>query len=213
MPTAEAIIQTIRAAFGSNEYPGDAFLAGSAEGCEPEEEVGPFRRKTNWQELEAAFLDGQSGALNFFSEAALRFFLPAFLVADLQGRLERTDPVFVLTHGFHDRTLPLPVGDRTIAIKSGKSAFVNPRRYGAMTFGDHARARLSVFVREEAAAIVEYLKWRRAGDGDEIDRPEIEAALDNFWRERAHAAPTRADLQRYLDEQAAYLEAVSRPPE
>ncbi len=31
---------------------------------------------------------------------------------------------------------------------------LNPRRYGAMTFADWARYRLSVFAREEAQAIV-----------------------------------------------------------
>lgn len=212
MPSAESVIQIVRDAFAANEYPGDTFLIGSLEGCEPEDEVGPFRGKTKWQELDAAFLDAQAGALSFFSEAGLRFFLPAFLVADVNGRLERADPLFVLTHGFHDRSISIPAGGRRFTIRSGRSAFVNPRRYGAMTFGDHARARLSVFAREEAAAIVEYLKFRRSGDTDGIQRPDIEAALDGFWRQRAHTAPTQADLRRHLDEQAAYLEAINQPP-
>ena len=50
------------------------------------------------------------------------------------------------------------VGQRIYEKAIGKSAFVNPRRYGAMTWHDHARCLLSVFTREEAQAIVAYLK-------------------------------------------------------
>lgn len=213
MPSAESIIEIIRDAFAAVEYPGDGFLAGSTEGCEPEDEVGPFRGRTDWRELDAEFLDERAGALNFFSEAALRFFLPAYLIADIEGELEQADPLFTLTHGFHDRVISIPAGGRTFKVRSGKSAFVNPRRFGAKTFGDHARSRLSIFAREEAAAIVEYLKWRRSRDTDGMETADIEAALDGFWRERAHTAPTQGELQDHLDEQAAYLDVISRGEE
>ena len=58
-----------------------------------------------------------------------------------------------------------------------------------MTFYDYARYRLSIFSREEAAAIVGYLEYRRDSDSDGIDTPSITAALDGFWRERAATAP------------------------
>ncbi len=34
------VAAAIRAAFATTPYPGDAFLVGSSEGCEPEEEAG-----------------------------------------------------------------------------------------------------------------------------------------------------------------------------
>jgi len=42
MSDKDAVIATICKAFEQTEYPGDAFLLGSSEGCEPLEEVGPF---------------------------------------------------------------------------------------------------------------------------------------------------------------------------
>ena len=39
------VAAAIRAAFATTPYPGDAFLVGSSEGCEPEEEAGAFRAR------------------------------------------------------------------------------------------------------------------------------------------------------------------------
>jgi hypothetical protein len=44
----------------------------------------------------------------------------------------------------------------------------------------------------------------------DTDRPAIEAGLNDYWRDRALSAPVAAELRRYLDEQAAYLDAVMR---
>jgi len=64
----DAVIEKICEAFGVNVYPGDAFLQGSFEGCEPYEEVGFFRGKTHWTTLDAEILDAHYSALSFFSE-------------------------------------------------------------------------------------------------------------------------------------------------
>lgn len=208
MSDKQAVIETIHRAFEGNEFPGEEFLQGSFEGCEPYDEVGPFRDKRDWTTVEAEFLDARSSALNFFSEAALRFFLPAYLIADLNDQLKSADPLFHLTGGFFDLAVNAPVGDRVFIIKSGKSAFINPRRYGAVTFGDYARYRLSVFTREEAGAIVAYLEFKRDHDQHGLDRPRIEAALQSFWLERARTAPPAEELRRHLAEQKEYIEAV-----
>ncbi len=208
MSDKQTVIETIYQAFGGNDYPGDGYLQGSREGCEPFEEVGPFVGRADWRDLEPEFLDGHYTALSFFSEAGFRFFLPAYLVADLQGQLRTADPVFHLTHGFYDITVESPVQGRVFLLKTGKSKLLNPRRYGAMTFNDYARYRLSVFTREEAAAIVAYLKFRMNSAGTNLGKEQIEAALDAFWLERAQAAQTAADLQRHLMEEKEYLTAV-----
>ena len=210
MPTSEAVIEKIEATFAGNAFPGARFLQGSFEGCEPYDEVGPFEKLEDWRGIEAVFLDAHASALSFFSEAGFRFFLPAYLISDLRGLLCTADPLFHLTHGFSDRTTEIPAGDRTIAIKHGKSAFLNPRRYGAMTSYDYARYRLSVFTREEAGAIVAYLGFKRDADPDVIDEHAIDAALDSFWLERARTAPPAQSLRQHIAEQEEYL-ATIRP--
>jgi hypothetical protein len=146
-----AVIEEIQSAFAGSEHPGGRFLQGSVEGCEPYEEVGPFEDKTDWKGIEAGFLDGHANALSFFSEAGFRYFIPAYLITDLRGHLKTADPLFHLNHGFSDRATEVPVGDpagdRTLVVRHGKSAFINPRRYGAMTSYDYARWRLDNGIR------------------------------------------------------------------
>ena len=208
MPTSETVIEEIEAAFAGNAFPGARFLQGSFEGCEPYDEVGPFEKLEDWREIEAPFLDGHANALSFFSEAGFRYFLPAYLISDLRGLLYTADPLFHLTHGFSDRITEVPAGDRTLDIKHGKSAFMNPRRYGAMTSYDYARYRLSIFTREEAGAIVAYLQFKRDADPDVIDKQAIDAALDSFWLERARTAPSAQNLRKHIAEQEKYLAAI-----
>jgi hypothetical protein len=208
MSDREAVIATICKAFEHTEYPGDAFLQGSHEGCEPAEEVGPFLGRSDWRGIEPDLLDAHGGALCFFSEGGFRYFLPAYLVADLRGQLSRADPLFHLTHGFSDITVQAPTKTRVFLLRSGKSTFVNPRRYGALTFGDSARFRLSVFAREEAAAIVAYLTYKRDHDPNGLGRGPIEAALAGFWLERARAAPPAEELRHHIREQEEYLAAI-----
>lgn len=208
MSDKEVVIATICKAFERTEYPGDAFLLGSSEGCEPLEEVGPFRGRQDWRGIEPDFLDAHGGALCFFSEGGFRYFLPAYLVADLRGQLRMADPLFHLTHGFSDITVEAPTKTGVFIIRSGKSAFVNPLRYGALTFHDSARFRLRVFTREEAAAIVAYLTYKRDHDPDSLGREPIDAALTGFWLERAEAAPPAEALRRHIREQEEYLAAI-----
>jgi hypothetical protein len=208
MPTSEAVIQKIEAAFADNAFPGARFLQGSFEGCEPYDEVGPFEKLEDWRGIEAGFLDGHASALSFFSEAGFRYFLPAYLISDLRGQLYTADPLFHLTHGFSDWTTEVPGGGRTLEIEHGKSALMNPRRYGAMTSHDYARYRLSVFTREEAGAIVAYLQFKRDADPDVIDGKAIDAALDLFWLERARTAPTAESLRQHVAQQEEYLTAI-----
>jgi hypothetical protein len=209
MKDKQRVIELIQQAFRETEHPGDAFLQGSSEGCEPAEATAPFTGVTHWTQIDSLILDQNYTALSFFSDGGFRHFLPAYLIADLNGQLQTADPVFHLTNGFFDRSVNVPVGSRTFEKVSGKSGFVNPRRYGAMTWHDYARSKLAVFTREEAAAIVAYLEWRRATDEAGIEQEEIDAALDAFWRIRAREAPTRAMLQRHIKEEAEYLKNLN----
>ncbi|MDO8356682.1 MAG: hypothetical protein Q7U76_09865 [Nitrospirota bacterium] len=208
MPDRRQVIEHIRQAFRETERPCDAFLQDSHEGCEPGESVVPFMGIADWSQLDPAILDTSYTALSFFSEGGFRYFLPAYLIADLEARLQTADPVFHLTNGFSDRVLKIPAGQRIYEKRVGKSAFVNPQRYGAMTWRDHARCQLSVFTREEAEAIVAYLEYKRDQDSHGLNAQEINAALDGFWRDRAVAGPTQQAIRQHLKEEADYLNDI-----
>ncbi len=207
----ERVIEHIRQAFAGAPHPGDAFLQGSVEGEEPFQVVAPFKGVTRWQDVDPAVLDANYSALSFFSEGGFRFFLPAFLVADLRDQLNTADPIFHLTNGFHDASVELKIRARVFQRRVGKSTFMNPRRYGAMTSQDYARYRLSIFTREEAWAIVAYLEERRESDSG-IRQEEIDVALDSYWRDRAEHAPTGHDLTQYLQEEADFLKGIGIDP-
>jgi len=204
----DKIIGVINSAFGENEYPGDDCLVGSKDGCEPMDEILPFIGRTDWKAVEPHVLDSHSGALNFFSEAGLRFFIPSYLVADLKEQLNSADPVFILTHGFSNLAVTHKIGDQEYFRETGKDAFINPRRYGALTFGDYACYRLSVFTCEEAGAIAKYLEHKRDKDMDGFDRDQIETALDSFWYERSKSAPRYQDINDHLRAENEYLGAL-----
>jgi hypothetical protein len=208
MPNVQRVIGQIQDAFHETEHPGDAFLQGSLEGCEPAEVTAPFKGIAHWTQVDPAILDPHYTALSFFSEGGFRHFLPAFLVADLLGRLQTADPVFHLTNGFSDKIVKLPARSGVCEKTIGKSAFVNPRRYGAMTWHDHARAQLSIFTREEAAAIVAYLEYKRGADLHGLNHDEIDAALNRFWHDRAKTAPTQEALRQHLQAKAEYAKQL-----
>jgi hypothetical protein len=168
----ELIKAEIVRAFSSVERPGDWALRGSNEGEEPYLVEKEFQDKRDWRTIDAAFLDqapeGFASALSFFSDEAFRYFLPAYLLADLDGKLGSVDPVFHLCHGLDDAT---------------KGEAVNPRRYGSRTWFDERRHQLAVFMAEEARAILLYLRYK--AERDEFARGSIEDAIKNYWSERA----------------------------
>jgi hypothetical protein len=110
--------------------------------------------------------------------------------------------------GFCDGSIEAPAGGRTFVRRFGGSVLVNPRRYGASRFVDSARFRLSVFTREEAAAIVSYLELKREREDLPMVREQIEAALTAFWRERATSAPTADSLRAHLQDEAEFVAAI-----
>ena len=210
----EEVIDQIQRAFGANPYPGDAFLQGSFDGCEPYDEVGAFVGKTDWSKLDSKMLDGHYCALSFFSECGFRFFLPAYLIADLREELLTADPLFHLWHGFATVSGEVPVGSQTFRRDSSGKTLLNPNRYGAMTWSDYARHRLSVFTREEAKAIVAYMTYKRERDTMGLDKSRIDAALEAFWLDRAENAPSREILEVHLQEEKRFTTALqSRPKE
>ena len=73
MSDKETVIAAIHKAFETTEHPGDAFLQGSHEGCEPAEEVGPVRGRHDVEEEVKAITSIFPSARSFFN-----FFDPPF---------------------------------------------------------------------------------------------------------------------------------------
>src|SRR5258707_15498197 len=172
MRSQERVAEQIASAFVAVEYPGDWCLRGSNEGDEPYLLEEEFKGKTDWHVLDPIFLDqapgGYGSALSFLSDEAFHFFLPAYMIADIQGQLERSNPVFHLTHGLDD---------------SSPDQRINPRRFGQRTWLEHARHKFAIFSCDEASAIVAYLVFKR--ESDDFERDRIDQALRNYWNERA----------------------------
>ena len=105
MDTPDDVIARIRDGFADSKYPGDAWLEGATKAASRPRRSGRFVGRTRWEDIEPAMLDGHYAALSFFSEAGFRFFLPAFLVADVRDQLQTADPLFHLIGGFHDGSI------------------------------------------------------------------------------------------------------------
>ena len=166
---SDTVKQQIHDAFGDVKYPGDWCLRGSNEGDEPYLLENEFKGKTDWKTLDAKFIDqapdGYGSALSFFSDEAFRFYLPAYLIADIDDLLEQSDPVFHLCHGLDGQS---------------KSERVNPQRYGDRTWFDEATHRFSMFSPVQCAAIGAYLRLKRDA-GMDFEAESINQALATFW--------------------------------
>ena len=163
------LIERLEKAFEAVIYPGDNNLTVSTYGEEPAALVETFRDKTDWHALSAAFLDqapdGWGSALSFFSAAALQFYLPAYLIADIRGELKIADPAIRLC-------APVtPSADRQKIAKP----------WGGGTLGQRNREAFALFDAQQASAIVAYLRWKLEIGGYQ---PTIEQALEYYWSQR-----------------------------
>jgi len=75
----DPIVDRIKAAFAATAYPGDAAFSASLINEEPDQ----FRylRRRSWQDLQLERMPGLSDVLMWLSPEALRYYLPAFLIA------------------------------------------------------------------------------------------------------------------------------------
>ena len=131
--------------------------------------------KRDWTLLTAEFIDqapaGLGSALSFLSDAAFRFYIPAYILADLDGKLQRANPLFHLTYGLESASRNEPV---------------NPLRYGALTWFDYAQQRFLGFDQAQRSAVAEYLNFKKlSGELLDEDVAAIEEALVCFWRRDA----------------------------
>lgn len=164
------LVTRIEQAFANVQYPGDNDLTESTYGEEPPALVEEFRGKDDWRKLDSGFLDqapdGWASALSFFSSNALRFYLPAYMIADIRGELASSDPAIRLCSSL------TPLGEKQKIAKM----------WGGGTMGERARAEFANYDAQQVSAIVAYLMWKLESIGG-YD-PTIEQALENYWLER-----------------------------
>jgi hypothetical protein len=164
------LIKRIEQAFADVTYPGDENLTDSTYGDEPSALAKEFRGEDDWRQLDAEFLDqapdGWASALSFFSKNALRFYLPAYMIADIRGLLSSSDPAFRLC------AFLTPLGEKKKIAKM----------WGGGTMGERARADFECYDNQQVSVIVDYLWWKLESLGGR--RLIIEQALENYWLER-----------------------------
>ncbi len=131
--------------------------------------IEEFSGKTDWESLEDQFLDeapqGWGSAISFFSGPALKFYLPAYLIADLRDALSHSDPAYRLC-----AFVTPQVQDQKVA-----------RAFGGGTLGDYARANFELFDSRQVRVITSYLQWKLEHEGY---NPTIEQALEHYWLPR-----------------------------
>lgn len=164
------LIDKIEQAFADVRYPGDNELTDSTHAEESAALVEDFTGRTIWQDVDVGFLnqapDGWGSALAFFSARAFRFYLPAYLIADIRGELDYPDPVSRLC----SPVTPLGANRRIANI------------WGGGTMGERATAEFAEFNAAQVSAVVAYLWWKLEACGGH--NPTIEQALESYWLER-----------------------------
>lgn len=169
--SAAIIVDELRDAFPPTRTARFVPMVNSRQGDEPLRVEADFADKDDWTTLRPDWLDaspdGLGSALSFLAEEAIRFYIPAYLAADLTGGLHGVDPVFSLVHGFDDMS---------------RHRRIRPRK--ERTWTDFARARWDGLSREQAAAVAHYLEWRVARDGMIVGRAVTEA-LKAYWYARS----------------------------
>src|SRR5690348_13594133 len=161
-----ALLAKIEATFSGVPHPGDDGLTDSV-GEGPAALTEQFRGRTDWRDLSADFLDRacDGSALAFFSDAALQFYLPAYLMADVHGALSLASPEVRLTWSLTAQSEPQRLA----------------KAWGGGTMGERARRCFDRFNRGQVSAVVDYLKWKLDCVGDD---PCISEALERYWLPR-----------------------------
>ncbi|MCW3098203.1 MAG: hypothetical protein JWL77_3821 [Chthonomonadaceae bacterium] len=165
-PETADLCREIRTAFAATPYPGDDVLCDS-QGEEPGEIAVGFRG-VPWQSAHPQLLDCCSTALGFFTEAAFRYYLPVFMLAELLSKelanvwdyYGNGDPLYHLTHRLYDESV----------------------EWKAFDMRKFTTSRMRCFHREERMAIIHYLEFQLGKGYSIYSTPEIKEALARYWR-------------------------------
>ena len=157
----QELIQKINTAFSEVEFPGDENLVNNSYGEEPALVRKHFLGQSNWKNLSPEFIDFD-GALSFFSDEAFRFYIPAFMIADINEQLNFNNPAIRLCWSVTPQS-----ENKKIA-----------QAFGGGTIGERAEECLKQFSEEERNTIVSYLQWKLVKDENDLT---VAQALKNYW--------------------------------
>jgi hypothetical protein len=160
----DELIQKISAAFAEAQYPGDDCLVNESYGAEPDLVRNHFIGHSDWKKLTHEFLDFD-GALSFLSDKAFRFYIPAFMIADINEKLDYNDPIVRLCWS----VTPQSENEKIAKI------------WGGGTIKERAKKCFDKFSKEQVSAIVAYLHWKLSKDEYNCT---IEQAMENYWLHR-----------------------------
>ncbi|MEN7526301.1 DUF6714 family protein [Cupriavidus sp. DL-D2] len=162
-------------AFSSVEPPPEWHIVDSLEGFEPALVEKTFSGRL-WNELTDDELD-RDPALCFFSVEAFRYFLPAYLLRELDGHyFQQNELAFTLTSGLTE---------------VWQDKLVNPCRYGAMTSWDRAIHRFATLTKEQVNAVVAFLDYKieESREDDSYGHQLMSEAMKNYWLPRSKGLP------------------------
>jgi len=154
------------------------------QGDEPAEYAMELRG-LQWRSLHPELLARNYAALSFLSDAGFRYFLPAFLIADLSGDESNADPVFHLTRGvsgpegrlFDASTLQLvrsTLGPAAVGMFKRAA-----RKFHQIDWRQYSLRRFAAFTQPERLAIIRYLEHQAT---DEFNAAPVHRALEGYWR-------------------------------
>jgi hypothetical protein len=194
-PAVAKLLEQIDEAFAETPYPGDADICHPRKGDDEVAEYALEFRGARWQSLNPVFLSSHYAALSFFTPRAFRYFLPAYLFAELMApQLDvpsNANPAWALSHGFSKQDADLA---QTLSIDTTKWVEALREQFPAMDVPDdffepvaqpeidweaRSRQRFAGFNRRERQAIVAYLRYTLTND--EYSAATIEAALEKYW--------------------------------
>jgi hypothetical protein len=185
------LIKIIKEAFISEEYPGDNNLAYSDNGCFDVEEIKQNFTGKLWHALDKDFLLKNRESIYFFSKAAFKYYIPAFMLAtiqyydDMDDLPDRIIGVFLLPEkediiemSKKLKSFPQIEGIKTINygeydayIKTSLQSFEETREY----FFEKANE----FNKGQRNAIKMYLEYMEKYQDDLYNDPKV--ALERYW--------------------------------
>ena len=158
---ADEVVQQIERAFNGERYPGDNRLT---QGSSMEAaEIRDFLRSRHWQDLRLDELVHSHASLFFMTPEAVRYFLPAFLIASVQHY------------------------DDSDQIPSTLLFFLNPYAMSDSAYQSRFRERFESFNNSERAAIrafLEYLRDTHSADFPASSGKDQASEVLDWWAER-----------------------------
>lgn len=156
MMKKESVISLIEKAFADLPHPGDTLLHSS---CQDDTDIRPFYGIQDWREASSQMIEREDAALCFFSPAAFRYFLPAYLIWTLNNYDTSESPTVNSTIYSLDPTSAR--ADLQPFMRSKYSLLSQAQRHAVIAFLEHMSAR-----------------------PDHCDARAAESALTGFWRNK-----------------------------